>query len=113
MKAFIVVPEPAPHIQQTFEEAGRESKKKHGFVKSMEKLPEDILQKFKEHAKYITDLKNAGKLLFAGVSDDFIDAIIVYAAENLEEAKGLADGDPFIKSGLFISYKIKPLIHWV
>jgi len=113
MKAFVVVPKPAPHIQRIFAEAGKDPKGKHGFVKSMDKLPEDILKKLKDHAMYLSGLKNVGKLLFAGVTDDFMDAIIVYVAESLEEAKSLAEGDPFIKGGLFTSYQIKALYHWL
>jgi uncharacterized protein YciI len=113
MKAFVVVPKPAPHIQRIFAETGKNPKGMHGFVKSMDKLPEDIMKKLKEHAIYVSGLKDLGKLLFAGVTDDFMDAIIVYAAGSLEEAKSLAEGDPFIRSGLFASYEIKALYHWI
>jgi uncharacterized protein YciI len=113
MKAFVVVPKPAPRIQRIFAEAGKNLKGKQGFVESMDKLPEDIMKKLKEHAIYLSNLKNLGKLLFAGVTDDFKDAIIVYAAGSLEEARSLTEGDPFIKSGLFASYEIKSLYHWM
>ncbi len=113
MEAFIVIPEQAPHIPEIFAEAGKEPMGKDGFVKFMGRLPEDISKELKAHSIYLSELKDEGKLLFAGVTDDFEDAIIVYTSESLEEAKKLVEGDPFIKSGIFTGYQIKLLHHWL
>ena len=113
MEAFIVIPEQDPHIQEIFAQAGKEARGKDEFTRFMGLLPEDVAEKLKAHSIYLSDLKEKGKLLFASVTHDFKDAIIVYAAENLEEAKRLADGDPFMKSKIFTGYQIKALHHWL
>lgn len=113
MEAFFVIPEQAPHMPKIFAEAGKEARGKDGFAKFMARLPEDMAKELKAHSIYLSDLKKKGKLLFAGVTDDFRDAYIVYAAENLEEAKRLAEGDPFVKCGNFTGYQIRRLHHWL
>ncbi len=113
MEAFLVIPEQPPHIPRKFEEAGKKAKGNDGFVEFMGMLPEDLAIELKAHSIYLSGLKEKGKLLFAGVSNDFKDAFIVYGAENLEEAKRLAEGDPFIKSGIFTGYHIMGLHHWL
>ncbi len=113
MEAFLVIPEQAPHIPEIFEKAGKEARGQDGFAKFMGLLPEDIAKELKAHSIYLSDLKKKGKLLFAGVSDDFKDAFIVYRAEDLEEAKCLAEGDPFVKCGNFTGYQIMGLHHWL
>ncbi len=113
MEAFIVIPEQAPQIPKIFAEAGKVARGKDEFTHFMGLLPEDVAEKLKSHSIYLSDLKEKGKLLFAGVTDDFKDAYIVYAAEDLEEAKGLAEGDPFVKNNIFTGYQIKRLHHWL
>ncbi len=113
MEAFVVIPEQSHDIPKIFAEAGKEARGKNGFAKFMGLLPEDIAKELKAHSIYLSDLKKKGKLLFAGVTDDFEDAYIVYEAEDLEEAKALADGDPFVKSGIFTGYRIMSLHHWL
>ncbi|MCP4683015.1 MAG: hypothetical protein GY864_11835 [Desulfobacterales bacterium] len=113
MEAFIVIPEQTPHIPDIFSEAGKEAGGKEGFPNFMAQLPENIEKDLKAHSIYLSDLKKKGKLLFAGVTDDFKDAFIVYAAENLEEAKKLAENDPFMKNRLFTGYRIRSLHHWL
>ena len=113
MGAFIIVPEQSPHIPKVFAETAKQAGGKEDFSQFMERLPEDFAEELKAHSIYLSDLKEKGKLLFASVTDDFKDAIIVYAAENLEEAKRLAEGDPFMKSKIFTGYQIKALHHWL
>ena len=113
MEAFIVIPEQDPHIPEIFAQAGKEARGKDSFARFMARLPEDIAKKLKAHSIYLSDLKEKGTLLFAGVTDDFRDAYIVYAAEDLEEAKRLAEGDPFVKSNIFTGYQIRRLHHWL
>jgi hypothetical protein len=69
MEAFAVIPEQAPHFPQVFEEAGKEAVGKDGFIKFMNRLPEDIAKKLKDHSIYLSDLNNTDKLLFAGVTE--------------------------------------------
>lgn len=113
MEAFLVIPEQDPLIPKIFLQAGKEARGKDGFTRFMAGLPEDFSEKLKEHSIYLSDLKEKGNLLFAGVTDDFKDAYIVYAAENLEEAKRLTEEDPFVKNKIFTGYKIMRLHHWL
>ncbi len=113
MEAFIVIPTQAPHIPEIFAEAGKGSKGKDWFTKFIDRLPEDISEDLKAHSIYLSDLKKNGKLLFAGVTEDFEGATIVYAAESLEEARDLCEKDPFFKKGIFTAYQIKALHHLI
>ncbi len=113
MEAFLVIPEQAPDIPNIFAKAGKEAKGPDGFAEFMDLLPKGMARELKAHSLYLSDLKKKGKLLFAGVSDDFKDAFIVYGAEDLEEAKCLAEGDPFVKCGNFTGYQIMGLHHWL
>ena len=113
MEAFLVIPEQDPHIPKIFAQAGKEARGKDEFGDFMARVPKDFAKKLKAHSIYLSDLKEKGKLLFAGVTDDFRDAYIVYAAEDLEEAKCLAEGDPFVKSNIFTDYQIRRLHHWL
>jgi len=108
-----MIPEQDPHIPEIFAQVGKDARGPDAFTRFMSSLPEDFAKKLKAHSIYLSDLKEKGKLLFAGVTDDFKDAYIVYAAENLEEAKKLADGDPFVKSNIFTDYHIRSLHHWL
>ena len=113
MEAFIVIPEQDRHIPEIFAQAGKEARGKDAFARFMARLPEDIAKKLKAHSIYLSDLKEKGTLLFAGVTDDFKDAYIVYAAEDVEEAKRLVEGDPFVKTNIFTGYQIRRLHHWL
>ena len=113
MEAFVVKPTTAPHVSKIFLEAGKQSGKDGWFARFMDQLPGDVAKELKAHSKYLLALKDEGKLLFAGVEDDFIESFIVFAADNLEEARKLVEGDPFIKSGIFSDYRIRSLHHWI
>jgi uncharacterized protein YciI len=113
MEAFIVIPEQDPRIPKIFADAGKEERGKDAFARFMAGLPEDFAGKLKAHSIYLSNLKEKGNLLFAGVTDDFKDAYIVYAAEDLEEAKRLTEGDPFVKNNIFTGYQIRRLHHWL
>ena len=113
MEAFLVIPEQGPHIPEIFLKAGKEARGKDAFTRFMAELPVDFRAQLKEHSIYLSDLKEKGNLLFAGVTEDFKDAYIVYAAEDLEEAKRLTEEDPFVKSNIFTGYQIRRLHHWL
>ena len=113
MEAFLVIPEQDPNVPEIFSQAGQKTRGKGAFTQFMSELPKDFSEKLKEHSIYLSYLKEQGNLLFAGVTDDFKDAYIVYAAEDLEGAKRLTEEDPFVKSKLFTGYRIMRLHHWL
>lgn len=61
---------------------------------------------------HLDHLKSLGKkLVFAGALLDAEDkpegSIVVFEAENLQEAQAMADADPFVAAGVFVSYEVK------
>ncbi len=61
---------------------------------------------------HLEHLQSLGKkLVFAGALLDAEDqpegSIVVFEAENLEEAEKLAAADPFVPAGVFASYEVK------
>jgi uncharacterized protein YciI len=61
------------------------------------------------HLEHLNSLGK--KLVFAGALLDDEDkpegSIVIFDAENLEEAKALAAADPFVPAGVFASYEVK------
>ena len=51
------------------------------------------------HFNYMTSLKKLGKLVIAGRFADGGGGGYILKAENVDEAKALADGDPYHSSG--------------
>ena len=69
-----------------------------------------------EHVDYLKGLNEAGKLAFAG---PFLDAdgkpngsLVVVKAETIEEARTMAENDPYAKAGLFETVEVKAW-NWV
>jgi uncharacterized protein YciI len=60
------------------------------------------------HREYLTKLRDAGKLVISGPLTDRGGALIVYETESKEEAVAIVDADPFVKSGVFKSWVIRP-----
>lgn len=61
---------------------------------------------------HLDHLNSLGKkLVFAGALLDDEEkpegSIVIFDAENLEEAKSLAAADPFVGAGVFASYEVK------
>ena len=61
---------------------------------------------------HLDHLNSLGKkLVFAGALLDAEDkpegSIVVFEAENLQEAQAMADADPFVAAGVFASYEVK------
>lgn len=61
---------------------------------------------------HLDHLNSLGKkLVFAGALLDDEEkpegSIVIFDAENLEEAKSLAAADPFVAAGVFASYEVK------
>ena len=69
-----------------------------------------------EHVDYLKGLNEAGRLAFAG---PFLDAdgkpngsLVVVKAETIEEARTMAENDPYVKAGLFETIEVKAW-NWV
>ncbi|WP_410771766.1 YciI family protein [Fontibacillus sp. BL9] len=53
----------------------------------------------RSHVAYLRELDSMGKLVMCGPFADAPGGMVIIEAENLEEAKALAERDPFVKSG--------------
>lgn len=72
------------------------------------------------HLERLTELKNQGRLLLAGPhpaidSADpgeagFTGSLIVAEFPSLQDARDWADAEPFLKTGVYKSITVKPLI---
>jgi uncharacterized protein YciI len=60
------------------------------------------------HVEHLKELKNQGKLVLCGPFTDYPGGMVIFTAENLEEATRIAQSDPFISSGCK-SYTIRTL----
>ena len=69
-----------------------------------------------EHVAYLNDLNANGKLAFAGpfLGDDGkpTGSLVVVKAETIEEARQIAENDPYAKAGLFSGVEVKAW-NWV
>ncbi|MEF2967575.1 YciI family protein [Paenibacillus sp. M1] len=53
----------------------------------------------REHVAHLRELQAMGKLVMCGPFADYPGGMIVIEAADLEEARALAERDPFVKSG--------------
>ncbi|MFT4145481.1 MAG: YciI family protein [Mobilitalea sp.] len=53
----------------------------------------------KSHVEHLKELKRQGKLVLCGPFEDYPGGMVVFQAENIEEATHIAKADPFISSG--------------
>lgn len=69
-----------------------------------------------DHLDWLNGLNAEGKLKLAGPSLDAdgkpMGSMVVIVADNADEAKAMADADPYAKAGLFESVDIRPF-NWV
>lgn len=65
----------------------------------MEK-PELNQQYRPQHLEYLTTLHEQGKIFAKGPFVDGSGGLVVYKADSLEEAKQLAETDPYVKEGV-------------
>ncbi|MGK2922798.1 MAG: YciI family protein [Methyloceanibacter sp.] len=64
-----------------------------------------------EHLAYLKSLGDALKFAGPFTQDDgetMNGSLVVVEAESLEAARGIADGDPFAKAGMFATVEIRP-----
>ncbi len=60
------------------------------------------------HREYLSGLVDQNKLVISGPFHGDGGAILVYEADSPAEAESLVREDPFAKSGVFVSWEIKP-----
>jgi uncharacterized protein YciI len=60
------------------------------------------------HRQYLMQLKERGQLAATGPFTDGSGALIIYETATREEAEQLLKGDPFSKSGVFVTYQLRP-----
>ena len=65
-------------------------------MKNEKPLNADLVR---EHVEYLKLLKEQGKLVLCGPFTDYPGGMVVFQADNLEEAAGIANSDPFVASG--------------
>lgn len=74
-------------------------------MKNLKPLNEELI---KSHVEHLKELKRQGKLILCGPFKDYPGGIVIFMAEDLEEATKIAKADPFISSG-FKSFEIRTL----
>lgn len=74
-------------------------------MKNANSLNEEII---KSHVEHLKELKSKGKLILCGPFTDYPGGMVVFLAEDLAEAKSIAESDPFIASGCK-TYEIRTL----
>ena len=60
-----------------------------------------------KHREYLMGKIAEGRVALSGPLKDDAGALIVYAADSLEEAETLLRNDPFCKAGVFVSWEFK------
>lgn len=78
------------------------------FIYLMENLKPLNEKLIKAHVSHLKHLDDTGKLILCGPFIDYPGGIVIFRAGNIEEAKQIADSDPFIASG-FKSYELRTL----
>ena len=76
-------------------------------MKNEKPLNEELI---KRHVEYLKSLKSQGKLVLCGPFTDYPGGLVIFLAENLEEATDIAKADPFILSGCK-TFEIRTLEH--
>ena len=62
----------------------------------------------KKHVEHLIKLDNNGQLVLCGPFTDYDGGMIIIKAESIEEAKIIAESDPFITDG-FSTYELRTL----
>ena len=55
------------------------------------------LEIVKKHVQYLKKLDDLGKLILCGPFTDYDGGIVILECKNIEEAKAIAESDPFIE----------------
>ena len=62
----------------------------------------------KKHAEHLKKLDNNGQLVLCGPFQDYDGGIVILISESIEDAKIIAESDPFITDG-FSTYELRTL----
>ncbi len=65
-------------------------------MENVKPLNKELVERHVEHLK---ELKAQGRLVLCGPFTDYPGGMVIFSAQNLEEAIKLAQADPFISSG--------------
>ena len=57
------------------------------------------LEIIKKHVQYLKKLDDLGKLVLCGPFTDYDGGIVILECKNIEEARAIAESDPFIEEG--------------
>lgn len=57
------------------------------------------LETVKKHVQYLKKLDDLGKLVLCGPFTDCDGGMVILECKNIEEARAIAESDPFIKEG--------------
>lgn len=74
-------------------------------MKNVNPLNEEII---KSHVEHLKELENQGRLVLCGPFTDYPGGMVVFLAEDLNEATNIAKADPYIASG-YKSFEIRTL----
>jgi uncharacterized protein YciI len=61
-----------------------------------------------DHLAHLEPLARAGRIVLAGRFTDGGGSLVVFEAESLEEAKAIAERDPYVRRGVFASWEVRP-----
>ena len=78
------------------------------YIYLMENIKPLSKELVESHVEHLKELKKQGKLVLCGPFADYPGGMVIFSAENLEEATKIAESDPFISSGAK-SYTIRTL----
>src|SRR3990170_263786 len=65
-------------------------------------LPADFASALERRMNYFLDLKNKGKLKFAGPFAELNAGMLIFEADSYEEAKVIVEKDPFYLNGFLL-----------
>ena len=80
------------------------------YVILLSQVPERTLTKelIQAHIAHLRELDDEGKLILCGPFSDFKGGMIILHVQSLEEARRIAESDPFVKSGVE-NYEVRTL----
>lgn len=74
-------------------------------MKNQKPLNEKIV---KSHVEHLRGLNSQGKLILCGPFTDYPGGLVIFSAEDIEEAAAIAKADPFIAEG-YKTFEIRTL----
>jgi len=81
---------------------------KYLYVMLMENVKPVDAQIVEKHIAHLQELEHRQKLVLCGPFTDYTGGMVVLATSSLEEARGLAESDPFIAEG-YKTFKLRTL----